>query len=98
MRLIRGAGIEGLKGIALERSVSKEKRNIRLIRPLLFFSRDQIIQYARERKVPWREDSSNQKEHYLRNRVRKRIVKEMKRLNPRVVENIAATLDSLQKE
>jgi len=98
MRLIRGAGIEGLKGITLERSVSKEKKNIRLIRPLLFFSRDQIIQYAQERKVPWREDSSNQKEHYLRNRVRKRIVKEMKQLNPRVVENMAATLDSLQKE
>jgi tRNA(Ile)-lysidine synthase len=98
MRLIRGAGVDGLKGMAEERPFSEENKGIRLVRPLLFFSRDQILEYARASKVAWREDSSNRKEQYLRNRVRLRIVKEMKRLNPRIVENMAATLDSLQKE
>jgi len=98
MRLLRGAGAEGLKGMALDRPISVKNIGIRLVRPLLFFSRDQIVQYARTRKIAWREDSSNRKERYLRNRVRLRLVKEMKRLNPRLVENMALTLDSLQKE
>ena len=98
MRLIRGAGLEGLKGMAEERPFFEGNIEVRLVRPLLFSSRDQILEYARARKIAWREDRTNRNEQYLRNRVRLRIVKEMKRLNPRIVENMAATLDSLQQE
>ncbi len=61
INIIRGTGLSGLKGI-----VSNE----RAIRPLLCFSREDILSYAKKNKISWREDSSNEKEDYLRNKLR----------------------------
>jgi tRNA(Ile)-lysidine synthase len=97
MRLLRGAGTEGLKGIAPIRPLD-EDRSLSLIRPLLLFSREQIFQYARERKLKWREDSTNPKVDYLRNRVRHRLLTEMKKINPRVIESISKSLVTLREE
>lgn len=61
-RLLRGAGIAGLAGIA-------EKRG-NIIRPLLGFSRQSILAYAKLRKLSWREDASNRDVSIPRNRLR----------------------------
>jgi tRNA(Ile)-lysidine synthase len=62
LNLLRGTGIEGLYGMA-------EKRG-HLIRPLLPFSREQIEIFAKQNKIGWREDSSNLKTDYKRNKLR----------------------------
>lgn len=62
LNLLRGTGIEGLYGMA-------EKRGY-LIRPLLPFSREQIEIFAKQNKIGWREDSSNLKTDYKRNKLR----------------------------
>ncbi|MDG1279538.1 MAG: tRNA lysidine(34) synthetase TilS [Algoriphagus sp.] len=62
LNLLRGTGIEGLYGMA-------ERRGY-LIRPLLPFSREQIEIFAQQNKIMWREDSSNQKTDYKRNKLR----------------------------
>ncbi len=62
LNLLRGTGIEGVYGMADRRGW--------LIRPLLPFSRQQILEYAKENKVAWREDSSNEKTDYKRNKLR----------------------------
>ncbi|MEN2283848.1 tRNA lysidine(34) synthetase TilS [Algoriphagus sp. SE2] len=62
LNLLRGTGIEGLYGMA-------DKRGF-LIRPLLPFSRKEIMQYAKENSLKWREDSSNTKTDYKRNKLR----------------------------
>jgi tRNA(Ile)-lysidine synthase len=62
LNLLRGTGIEGLYGMA--------ERRGQLIRPLLSFSREQIEIFAQQNKIIWREDSSNQKTDYKRNKLR----------------------------
>jgi len=77
IRWIQGAGLKGLAGIPLVR----EDGDLKVVRPLLFVTREEIGSYARVREVPYREDSSNQGDAYLRNKVRRLLV-ELRELNP----------------
>jgi tRNA(Ile)-lysidine synthase len=63
LRLIRGAGVRGLKGIL-------PVREGRVIRPLLEVWREEIDSFALRKKIPFLCDSSNLKNDYLRNRIR----------------------------
>jgi len=63
LRLMRGSGLKGLKGIL-------PIREGRVIRPLLEVGRREIESFAEEKKIPYLLDSSNLKENYLRNRLR----------------------------
>ena len=62
INLSRGSGIDGLTGITAH--------NEQLIRPLLPFSREEILAYAEANEIRWREDSSNASDKYLRNHLR----------------------------
>jgi tRNA(Ile)-lysidine synthase len=63
IRLIRGSGLQGLKGML-------PIREGRVIRPLLEVWRGEIQSFAIEKKIPFLLDSSNLKNGYLRNRIR----------------------------
>jgi tRNA(Ile)-lysidine synthase len=63
LRLMRGSGLKGLKGIL-------PIREGRVIRPLLEVWRREIESFAEETKIPYLSDSSNLKVNYLRNRIR----------------------------
>ncbi len=67
LRLIRGSGLRGLKGIL-------PIRERRVIRPLLEVWREEIESFALEKKIPFLSDSSNSKKDYLRNRIRLALV------------------------
>src|SRR5262245_11046677 len=58
MRLIRGAGAEGLKSMASQRSLKPESL-LMLIRPLRPVGCGQMRRYGTERRLLWRENSSN---------------------------------------
>ncbi|WP_339754690.1 tRNA lysidine(34) synthetase TilS [Algoriphagus aquimarinus] len=62
LNLLRGTGIEGIYGMA-------ERRGW-LIRPLLPFGRKEILDYVLTNQIEWREDSSNEKTDYKRNKLR----------------------------
>lgn len=62
INLLRGTGLRGLTGISDRRG--------RIIRPLLFARRDEIMAYAAANGIPYREDSTNATLKYLRNRLR----------------------------
>lgn len=66
INLFRGTGLSGLRGIL--------PRNGNCIRPLLFAKRKQILDYAIKNHIEYREDSSNKKHDYLRNRIRHLII------------------------
>jgi len=76
MHLIRGCGLEALKGMEILGSIpnlSLEIRSVsnpRLLRPFLLFSREKILDYAHTRKLEWLEDPSNLDESFLRNWLR----------------------------
>jgi tRNA(Ile)-lysidine synthase len=61
LNMLRGTGRRGLSSL-------NNRGNI--IRPLLNFSKDEIIDYAHQHEITWREDSTNQDPKYLRNYVR----------------------------
>lgn len=62
LNLLRGTGIEGIYGMS-------ERRGW-LIRPMLPFSRKDIQDFVLENDIKWREDSSNEKTDYKRNKLR----------------------------
>ncbi len=85
INLSRVSGLKGLTGIPVQRS--------RFIRPLLFASREEIVGYARQEGLRWREDSSNASDKYLRNRIRHHLVPQLNRLSEKF---IPALLGSMQ--
>lgn len=74
INLIKGSGIAGLHGIS-------SKNNV-VLRPLLFASRDDIQAYALEKKLEYKEDSSNASTKYIRNKLRHDVIPILKELNP----------------
>ena len=67
LRLIRGSGLKGLKGML-------PMRQGRIIRPLLEVWREEIDCFARENSISYLTDSSNLKGDYLRNRLRLNLI------------------------
>ena len=78
MRAIRGAGPRGLGGIPYVRPVA-DAPGIRVIRPLLDCSRREIVQFLRRRGLRSRLDSTNLSRKYLRNRLRRLAIPEIRR-------------------
>ncbi len=66
MRMIRGCGLSGLRGILAERLLN----GVRLIRPLLGVKRTEIVAYARLRRLKFRQDPTNAQLKFTRNKVR----------------------------
>lgn len=87
INLLRGSGLKGLIGMP--------EKSSHLFRPLLPFPREQIIAYAKENKVEWREDSSNAEEKYLRNKLRHQVVPLLKEINPTLLDSFSNTLKYL---
>jgi tRNA(Ile)-lysidine synthase len=78
MRVMRGAGQRGMGGIPYVRPVA-DAPGIRVVRPLLDCSRREIVQFLRRRGLRSRLDSTNLSRKYLRNRLRRLAIPEMKR-------------------
>jgi len=66
-RIIRGTGVAGLAGIP---SVRRLGDAVTLIRPILTFSRQQILAYLGAIQQPFRIDSTNAESIYTRNKIR----------------------------
>ena len=89
INLSRGSGIDGLLGIP--------EVNDTVYRPLLIFKKDEILSYAKENKITWREDSSNKKCEYLRNQIRLEVIPKLKEINPNLLDNFSKSIDRLQQ-
>lgn len=89
INLSRGTGIEGLSGIPAQ--------NEKVMRPLLNFSRQEILSYVKDNNLEWREDSSNSESKYLRNKIRLDIVPQLKTLHPTFLKNFMRTQSHLEQ-
>jgi len=69
MRIFRGAGPSGLAPMPASRGL--------IIRPLITLRRSDVIAYLTEKKLPWREDSSNSDIRFLRNHIRHRLIPQL---------------------
>lgn len=79
MNIVRGTGIRGLRGIPPQRKLSKK---VAILRPLLDHSREEIASYAKEKKLRWREDSSNSSSDFTRNRIRASVIPALTKAMP----------------
>ncbi|MEM6735493.1 MAG: tRNA lysidine(34) synthetase TilS [Bacteroidota bacterium] len=74
LNLTRGTGVKGLAGIPVE--------NEQIIRPLLFATKKELLFFAQEKGLSWREDASNLRTDYNRNKVRLEVIPTLKEINP----------------
>lgn len=85
MNFFKGTGIAGMRGIL-------PKQN-RIVRPLLFASKDELVQYARDHQLSWVEDSSNAQDKYSRNYLRHQVIPLLQKIYPEVMTNLADNID-----
>ena len=74
MRLIRGCGLHGLGAFEASRQLQESDPDLRLVRPLLLCSRQDILDFLAARGHRFKRDSSNRDEGFLRNRIRHELI------------------------
>ena len=89
LQLLRGSGVAGLSGMPLHRTNANQGSPITLWRPLLNQSRAELEAYAKEHKLKWVEDPSNQNTRYRRNAIRKDIIPRLEKIQPGAIANLA---------
>lgn len=85
----RGSGLSGLIGIP--------ENTPKIARPLLPFTRKEILAYAQQENLEWREDASNASDVYLRNALRNQVVRKWKLYEPNLLSNFKDTLDYIKQ-
>jgi tRNA(Ile)-lysidine synthase len=88
LNFIRGTGIDGMSGIP--------PFNDLVIRPLLFATRKEILDYARSEGLSWREDSSNQSDDYARNLLRNKVIPLIYQINPGLERTFHETVSRME--
>ena len=90
LQLLRGAGPAGLAGMPAHKELqSPNGRTVQLWRPLLEQDRTQLQTYAKQHKLSWVEDPSNQNTRYRRNAIRKKILPELEQIQGGAIANLA---------
>ena len=92
LNLLRGSGLEGLRGIL-------PIREGKFIRPLIEVSRSEIIDFLCVAGISYCQDSSNESKIYLRNKIRSELIPYLKeKFNPKIVENLAQMAEILRQD
>ena len=90
MHLVRGTGLKGLGGIAPRRG--------KLIRPMLGITRREVEAFLEEWHLPHVEDSTNETDAFLRNRLRHHVMPLLMAENPRIAENLSQMALGLRQD
>lgn len=91
MHLFRGTGIRGLTGI---RPIQPDRK---LLRPLLPFRKQELMNYATEKGLSFVEDASNSSDKYTRNFFRNRVIPAVSAVFPQAEESILHTIAHLDE-
>ena len=85
MRIVRGAGLKGLRGFL---PVTRYKK-LTIIRPFIETRKSVIIEWLNQNNFKFCVDQSNFSEEFLRNRVRLKLLPLLEELNPSIVDGLA---------
>ena len=97
LQLLRGAGVAGAAAMPSNRQLDSKQGKITLWRPLLDQSRKELEVYAKEHKLKWIEDLSNQDSKYRRNAIRKTIIPALEKIQPEAIANLARSAGLLSE-
>lgn len=89
INLTRGTGITGLTGM--------RPSHERIIRPLLFATRQVIVEYRKKHNIIYREDKSNAETKYTRNKIRHLVIPVLKEINPSIEATLNETVERLSE-
>lgn len=98
MRLVRGTGVRGLRGIAWRHGASRDEsaRGISVIRPMLAATHDEAVSLLGQLQQTWCEDASNADRTRLRARLRATVTPRLRELHPRVARHAVALADAVR--
>ena len=88
-RVIRGTGIQGLRGIAPTRD--------RIVRPMLRVTRQNVLAYLNALAQPYRTDSTNADVAFTRNRIRAELLPLLKSFNPEIVASLGRLAEQAEE-
>lgn len=97
-KLIRGAHPDSIKGIMPKGYRKTSQGKMCIARPLLEFTKEDLLTYALGHGLPWHEDSTNQHLFYTRNRIRKELIPVIESIRPGSKERIARFFDDLVQQ
>lgn len=90
LHLVRGTGLKGLGGIA--------PVNGKIIRPMLSVTRADVLDFLKEYCLNFVQDSSNETDAFLRNRIRHHVMPLLEKENPRIAENLSEMALTLRQD
>lgn len=100
LNLLRGTGLRGITGMQVESVVPvtrDELSGVRLLRPMLSFSRKQIEEYVAANSLEYHDDRTNAETVYKRNRIRHLVFPVFESLNPSFLTTFAREMNAFSK-
>jgi len=100
LNLLRGTGLRGITGMLVETVVPvtrDELSGVRLLRPMLSFSRKQIEEYVAANSLEYHDDRTNAETVYKRNRIRHLVFPVFESLNPSFLTTFAREMNSFSE-
>lgn len=100
LNLLRGTGLRGINGMQVETVVPvtrDELSGVRLLRPMLSFSRKQIEEYVAANSLEYHDDRTNAETVYKRNRIRHLVFPVFESLNPSFLTTFAREMNAFSK-
>jgi tRNA(Ile)-lysidine synthase len=89
LNLARGGGIMGLAGMLPKKGT--------VLRPLLPFTKNEILDYTQQENIVWREDLSNAKSDYNRNKLRNLLLPPLQENFPNLSEQVLTLVEAFQR-
>ncbi len=100
LNLLRGTGLRGITGMQVETVVPVtrvELSGVRLLRPMLSFSRKQIEEYVAANSLEYHDDRTNAETVYKRNRIRHLVFPVFESLNPSFLTTFAREMNAFSE-
>lgn len=94
LNLIRGTGLRGLSAMHPDRTI----KGLRILRPLLGITKQEILDYLSSRQQDYVTDSTNLERDALRNRIRLDVLPLLRELNPNITDCLARTAHNVRME
>lgn len=100
LNLLRGTGLRGITGMQAESAVpvtQGDLSGVRLLRPMLSFSREQIVEYVAANSLEYHDDRTNAETVYKRNRIRHLVFPVFESLNPSFLTTFAREMNAFSE-
>ena len=94
LNLLRGTGSRGVRGMSEDSCLASPA--VRILRPMLGITREEIVSWMKERGLSWREDSSNSASDVKRNKLRNLVFPVLRDINPSFIQTLASDMGHLR--